>query len=49
MVYTDQVLHAALGGAFALEQTFHFDVSEMANPDRAPVRVLERLGRKPLV
>jgi hypothetical protein len=49
MVYTDQVLHAALGGAFALEQTFHFDVAEMANPDRAPVRVLERLSGKTLV
>jgi hypothetical protein len=49
MVYTDQVLHAALGGAFALEQTFHFDVSEMARPERAPLRVLERLSGKPLV
>ncbi len=49
MVYTDQVLHAALGGAFALEQTFHFDVSEMARPERAPLRVLERLSGKQLV
>lgn len=49
MVYTDQVLHAALGGAFALEQTFHFDVSEMAHPERAPVRVLERLSGRTLV
>ena len=43
------VLHAALGGEFALEQTFHLDVSQMAEPDRAPVRVLERLGGKSLV
>ena len=49
MVYTDQVLHAALGGAFALEQTFHFDIGQMANPDRAPVRVLERLSGQALV
>lgn len=49
MVYTDQVLHAALGGAFALEQTFHFDVTEMARPERAPLRVLERLSGKALV
>lgn len=49
MVYTDQVLHAALGGAFALEQTFHFDVTEMANPERAPVKVLERLSGRALV
>ena len=27
LVFTDQVLHAALGGEFALEQTFHLDVA----------------------
>ncbi len=35
LVFTDQVLHAALGGEFALEQTFHLDVSEMTEPERA--------------
>ncbi len=49
LVFTDQVLHAALGGEFALEQTFHLDVSEMAEPGRAPVKVLERLSGKALV
>ncbi len=49
LVYTDQVLHAALGGEFALEQTFHLDVEQMADPARAPVRVLERLSGKALV
>lgn len=49
LVFTDQVLHAALGGEFALEQTFHLDVSEMAEPERAPVKVLERLSGKVLV
>jgi hypothetical protein len=48
LVFTDQVLHAALGGEFALEQTFHLDVSEMTEPDRAPIRVLERLSGKVL-
>jgi len=48
LVFTDQVLHAALGGEFALEQTFHLDVSEMAEPERAPIRVLERLSGKTL-
>lgn len=48
MVYTDQVLHAALGGEFALEQTFHLDVAQMANPERAPINVLERLSGKTL-
>ena len=48
LVYTDQVLHAALAGEFALEQTFHFDIAAMAAPERAPLRVLERLTRKSL-
>jgi hypothetical protein len=49
LVFTDQVLHAALGGEFALEQTFHLDIAEMAEPERAPVKVLERLSGKALV
>ena len=48
LVYTDQVLHAALGGAFALEQTFHLDLDQMADPERSPFRVLERLTGKSL-
>jgi hypothetical protein len=48
LVYTDQVLHAALAGEFALEQTFHLDVAAMASPERAPIRVLERLTEKSL-
>jgi hypothetical protein len=42
------VLHAALGGEFALEQTFHLDVAQMAEPARAPIRVLERLSGRNL-
>lgn len=49
MVFTDQVLHAALGGAFALEQTFHFDIAEMGEPQRSPLKVLERLSGRALV
>jgi hypothetical protein len=41
--FTDQVMHAALAGQFVLEQTFHLDVDAMAGPQRAPLRVLERL------
>jgi len=48
LAFTDQVLHAALGGEFALEQTFHLDVREMAEPGRAPINVLERLSGRPL-
>jgi hypothetical protein len=48
MVFTDQVLHAALGGQFALEQTFHFGIEQMADPARAPLKVLERLSGREL-
>ena len=47
MVFTDQVSHAAMSGQHALEQTFTLEVDGMADPERAPVRVLERMkGRK---
>jgi 3-deoxy-D-manno-oct-2-ulosonic acid (Kdo) hydroxylase len=39
--FTDQVLHAALAGHCALEQTFHLPVAAMAFPERSPLRVLE--------
>ena len=48
MVYTDQVLHAALAGRFALEQTFHLPVAAMADATRAPISVLERLAGRAL-
>lgn len=48
LVYTDQVLHAALAGEFALEQTFHLDAAAMRASERTPIRVLERLTGKSL-
>src|SRR5580658_10055369 len=41
--FTDSVSHAAMSGQFAFEQTFYLPVSAMKNPDRSPLRVLERL------
>ena len=48
LCFTDQVLHAALAGHCALEQTFHVPVSAMADPLLTPLRVLERLSGRPL-
>jgi hypothetical protein len=48
LCYTDQVLHAALAGQFALEQTFHFDIAYMADPTRSPLKVLERIAGRTL-
>ena len=49
LCYTDQVLHAALAGQFALEQTFHLDISSMANPESSPLKVLEGITGRTLV
>jgi len=45
--FTDQVVHAALAGHCALEQTFHLPVAAMVRPERSPLRVLEQMtGRR---
>jgi len=48
VVFTDQVLHAAHGGQYLLEQTFHLPVTAQAHPERSPLRVLEALTGRPL-
>jgi hypothetical protein len=49
LCFTDQVLHAALAGHCALEQTFHLPLSVMAHPERSPLRVLEDLSGRALI
>jgi hypothetical protein len=49
LCFTDQVLHAALAGHCALEQTFHLPVAALTHPERSPLRVLERLAGRALV
>jgi 3-deoxy-D-manno-oct-2-ulosonic acid (Kdo) hydroxylase len=47
MCFTDQVVHAAVAGQHALEQTFYLDVDAMAEPAGSPLKTLERMtGRK---
>jgi hypothetical protein len=48
LCFTDQVLHAALSGHCALEQTFHLPVEAMHAPARSPLRVLEGLTGRAL-
>lgn len=48
LCFTDQVSHAAMGGQYALEQTFYLPVRAMSDPSRSPLRVLERLLGRPL-
>ena len=48
LCFTDQVMHAAMSGRGAFEQTFHLPVQAMARPETAPIRVLERLTARKL-
>ncbi len=47
--YTDSVSHAAMSGQFAFEQTFYLPVSAMNDPERSPLRVLERILHRTLL
>ena len=49
VVYTDSVLHAALEGQHAFEQTYLLPVEAMQDARLAPVRILERLTGRNLV
>ena len=49
IVYTDQVMHAAMSGQHAFEQTFHLPVEALAHPQASPLRVLERIAGRTLV
>lgn len=49
LCFTDQVMHAALSGRYAFEQTFHLDLAAMAEPARSPLKTLERLIGRALV
>lgn len=46
MLFSDQVLHAALCGQYVLEQTFLLPVEAQLDPSTAPIRVIERLRRE---
>ncbi len=49
MCFTDQAMHAALKGQFALEQTFHLPVEALGHPERSPLKVLERMTGRALI
>ena len=47
--FSDQVLHAAMGGQHMLEQTFQLDAPHLAHPESAPLAILERLTGRALL
>ena len=48
IVFTDSASHACLSGQFALEQTFIVRRASLANPEKAPIAILEKLAGHPL-
>jgi len=48
LCYTDAVPHAVLSGKYALEQTFIIPLAALVTPERAPIRVLEKMAGTPL-
>ena len=46
--FSDQTAHAALSGQFMMEQTLHLPLEQQYFPERAPLRVLERLRGRAL-
>jgi hypothetical protein len=48
LAFTDQVSHAAMSGQYQLEQTFLLPVDAMEQPDRSPLRILEKIKGRPL-
>jgi hypothetical protein len=48
VVYSDQVLHAAMGGQHMMEQTFYLEVESLQQPATSPLRTLERLLNRAL-
>lgn len=49
LTFTDVVPHSVLSGQHALEQTFIIARKSMANPEKAPAAILERLCGKPML
>ncbi|HEY0295202.1 MAG TPA: Kdo hydroxylase family protein [Bordetella sp.] len=47
--FSDQVPHAAMGGQFMLEQTWQLPLAALGYAELAPVRVLEKLAKRPLL
>jgi hypothetical protein len=49
IAYTDKVSHAAIRGQHLFEQTFYLPVAAMADPAKAPLRILERIAGHTLI
>ncbi len=49
LVFSDQVLHAAMAGQFLMEKTFYLPADALQHPETSVLSVLERLSKKTLL
>ncbi|OIQ75029.1 hypothetical protein GALL_433060 [mine drainage metagenome] len=49
VVFSDQVLHAVMGGQYMMEQTFYLEPRHQLHPHTAPLKVLEDMLGKALL
>ena len=49
VVFSDQVLHAVMGGQYMMEQTFYLEPTHLLYPHTAPLKVLEDMLGKALL
>jgi len=49
LVFSDQVLHAAMAGQFMKEQTFYLDLKGLRHPEMSPLHVLEELTARKIL
>lgn len=49
LCFSDQTSHAAMSGVYMFEQTLRLPLSALVEPERSPLRVLERLAGHALV
>ena len=47
--YSDQVMHAVMGGQYMMEQTIHVPLNALEHPAQSPLAVLERLTASELL
>ena len=47
--YSDQVMHAVMGGQYMMEQTIHVPLDALEHPAQSPLAVLERLTASELL
>lgn len=47
--FSDQTVHAAMGGQHMIEQTFHLPVDRQYNPEASPLAILTRYAGHPLI